>query len=223
MDMQLIASNKTALLLGATGLVGHEVLNQLLANSAYGHVTAPTRRPLHRQHKKLKNPIVDFSRMERSPELFRCNDVFICLGTTIKKAGSQEAFRTVDYDYIVRGAKLARRGGANQLFLVSSAGADSESRFFYNRVKGQTEEAVTAIDFWAIHVFRPGVLLGNRNERRLAETITGKLTGLIRSISPALLGNYNPTSADVLARRMVAAAQDFSPGVHFHGAEEMVD
>lgn len=221
-NMEIVASRKTALLLGATGLVGHQLLNGLLDHAAYSRVIAPTRRSLHRGHEKLENPLVNFDKLARYPELFRCQDVFIALGTTIKKAGSEEAFRRVDHDYIVEAARLARRGGANQCLLVSSAGADSESRFFYNRVKGQTEEAITRMDYWAIHVFRPGVLLGERTETRLAEKITGGITSLIRSISPGLLGDYNPTNVDVLARRMIEAAQAIRPGVTFHRAEELV-
>jgi uncharacterized protein YbjT (DUF2867 family) len=148
--------------------------------------------------------------------------MFIALGTTIKKAGSEEAFRRVDYEYVVTAARLARAGGANQCLAVSSAGANSESRFFYSRVKGETEEALSRIDFWALHLFRPGVLLGERAEVRLGERLAAGATRFIRNLSPDLLGDYNPTDADVLARKMIEAAQAISPGVHFHGARELV-
>lgn len=220
--MEIIASRKTALLLGATGLVGGELLDQLLGHQAYARVVAPTRRRLHRESKKLHNPQIKFDRMERHAADFRCHDVYIALGTTIKKAGSKEAFRRVDYDYIVRGAQLARAGGANQCLLISAAAADSESAFFYNRVKGETEEAVTNLDFWAIHVFRPGVLIGKRDELRIGEKVAAGVSTVLRQISPNLLGEYNPTRADVLAQRMIAAAQSFSPGVRFHRAQELL-
>ncbi|MCP9237295.1 NAD-dependent epimerase/dehydratase family protein [Lewinella sp. JB7] len=220
--MEIVASKKTALLLGATGLVGQHVLEGLLNHGAYRKVVAPTRRRLHRDHDKLENPLIDFSKLDRYADLFRCHDVFITLGTTIKKAGSEEAFRRVDHDYILQGARLAQARGANQCLLVSAAAADSESRFFYNRVKGETEEAITRIDFWAIHIFRPGVLVGDRDETRIGERVAAGITTLLRSISPGLLGDYNPTNADVLATRMIEAAQNISPGVHFHGARELV-
>ncbi|MBB4077534.1 uncharacterized protein YbjT (DUF2867 family) [Lewinella aquimaris] len=217
-----MASKKTALLLGASGLVGQHLLDKLLAHAAYQKVVAPTRRSLHRTHKKLENPLIDFNNLGRYPELFRCQDVFIALGTTIKKAGSEEAFRRVDHDYILNAAILAQKKGANQCLLVSAAAADSESRFFYNRVKGETEEDITRLDFWAIHIFRPGVLVGNREEARIGERVAAGITTLLRSISPALLGDYNPTNADTLAQRMIEAAQAISPGVHFHGARVLV-
>ncbi len=220
--MEIVASRKTALLLGATGLVGEQLLDRLLAHPAYARVIAPTRRPLHRQSKKLENPQIDFNRMERHRERFRCQDIFIALGTTIKKAGGEEAFRKVDYEYIVHAAQLAQANGANQCLLVSAASADSESSFFYNRVKGETEEAVTRLDYWSIHVFRPGVLVGERDETRLGERVAAGITTLLRKISPNLLGDYNPTNAVTLAAKMVEAAQVISPGVHFHGARELI-
>ncbi len=220
--MEIIASRKTALLLGATGLVGEQLLDRLLAHPAYAKVIAPTRRPLHRKSKKLENPQIDFNRMERHREWFRCQDIYIALGTTIKKAGSEEAFRKVDYEYIVRAAQLAQASGANQCLLISAAAADSESRFFYNRVKGETEEAITRLDFWSIHVFRPGVLVGERRETRIGERVAAGLTTLLRKISPSILGDYNPTQASTLADKMVEAAQVISSGVHFHGARELV-
>ncbi|NJB85714.1 uncharacterized protein YbjT (DUF2867 family) [Lewinella marina] len=220
--MEIIASRKTALLIGATGLVGGHLLEQLLDHSAYRRVIAPTRRRMAREHDKLDNPVVNFERLSRDPALFRCHDVYIALGTTIKKAGSPEAFRRVDYDYVVHTASLAQIHGANQCLVVSSAGANSESRFLYSRVKGEMEEAITRLDFWAIHLFRPGVLLGQRDELRIGEKLAAGLTTVVRQISPGLLGDYNPTEADVLARRMIEAAQAISPGVHFHGAEELL-
>ena len=220
--MEIVASRKTALLLGATGMVGRELLQQLLDHQAYRRIIAPTRRRLHQQHARLDNPLLNFDNLERYREAFRCQDIFIALGTTIKKAGSEEAFRRVDYEYVVHSARLARQSGANQCLVVSSAGANSESRFLYSRTKGEMEEAITALDFWSVHVFRPGVLVGDRDELRLGEKIAAGLTRAIRSLSPAVLGDYNPTDADALARSMIDAAQTIAPGVHFHGAAELV-
>ena len=220
--MEIVASRKTALLLGASGLVGTELLRQLLDHGAYRRIIAPTRRRLHLDHGKLDNPIVSFDRLDRFLELFRCQDVFIALGTTISKAGSEEAFRRVDYEYVVHAAELAQRAGANQVLVVSSAGANSDSRFLYSRTKGEMEEAITKLDFWSIHIFRPGVLVGKREELRLGEKLAAGLTKAIRSFSPTLLGDYNPTDVDVLAREMIDAAQTISPGIHFHGAAQLI-
>ncbi|WP_116127474.1 NAD-dependent epimerase/dehydratase family protein [Lewinella sp. IMCC34183] len=221
--MEIIASRKTALLLGATGLVGGKLLDRLLEHGAYRTVVAPTRRPLNIRHDKLDNPVIKFEQLDRKPTMFRCQDIYIALGTTIKKAGSADAFRRVDYEYVVHAAALAQRQGANQCLVVSSAGANSESRFLYSRTKGEMEEAVSRLDFWAVHLFRPGVLLGDREELRLGEKVAAGLTRLVRQVSPDILGDYNPTEADLLARRMIEAAQTISPGVHFHGAAELLE
>lgn len=221
--MQLTTSRKIALLFGATGLVGSALLDELLAHDAYIRVIAPTRRPMHRQHDKLENPVIDFDELEGYAGKLPCQDVFIALGTTIKKAGSKAAFRKVDFDYIVKGALVAKTGGATQCLLVSSSGADPDSRFFYTSVKGQTEEAVKDLGFWATHIFQPGVLVGDREEFRLGERIGIGISNLLRSISPQILGDYNPTKVRILAARMVAAAQGMQPGVRVHGALELLE
>ncbi len=221
--MQLTSSRKIALLFGATGLVGSALLDELLAHDAYIRVIAPTRRKLHKQHDKLENPLLNFDELEDYAGKLPCQDVFIALGTTISKAGSKAAFRKVDFDYIVKGALVAKAGGASQCLLVSSSGADQESRFFYPRVKGQTEEAVKGLGFWATHIFQPGVLVGDREEFRLGEKIGIGVSNLLRSISPSILGNYNPTKVKVLARKMVEAAQEMKAGVQVHRALELLE
>lgn len=221
--MELTKSSKTALLFGATGLVGNELLHQLLNEQAYSKVIAPTRRPHHLDDAKLENPIVDFGELEQYGGRWQCDDVYICLGTTIKQAGSKAAFRKVDFDYILKAAVVARAGGANQCMLVSSAGADPESLFFYTRVKGETEAAIKELEFWATHIFQPGTLVGKRSEFRLGERIGVGVSNLLRSISPSILGDYNPTEVDALARNMIAAARNVQGGVQFHRAGELLE
>lgn len=220
--MELIKSAKTALLFGATGLVGNELLHQLLNERAYSKVIAPTRRPHHLKDAKLENPVVDFLTLEQYGGEWPCEDVYICLGTTIKKAGSKAAFRRVDFDYIVKCAVVAKAGGANQCMLVSSVGADADSMFFYTRVKGETEEAVNALGFWATHIFQPGALVGNRDEFRLGEKVGIGITNMLRSISPSILGDYNPTEVEVLARKMIEAARSVEGGLTTHTASELL-
>lgn len=220
--MQLTSSRKIALLFGATGLVGTALLDELLAHDAYIRVIAPTRRKLHKYHDKLENPILNFDELEEYTGKLPCQDVFIALGTTIKKAGSRSAFRKVDFDYIVKGALVAKAGGASQCLLVSSSGANPESRIFYSRIKGQTEVAIKDLGFWATHIFQPGVLVGNRAEFRLGERIGVGISYLIRSISPTILGDYNPTKAVVLAQKMVESAQGMEAGVRVYGASELL-
>ena len=221
--MELTKSSKTALLFGATGLTGNELLHQLLNEPAYSRVIAPTRRPHHLKDAKLDNPILDFATLEQYGGKWPCHDVYICLGTTIKKAGSKAAFRRVDFDYILKAAIVAKAGGANQCMLVSSAGADPDSLFFYTRVKGETEAAVRELGFWATHIFRPGALVGNRSEFRLGEKIGIGLSNALRSISPGILGKYNPTEVDVLARKMIGAGRGVKSGTFVYGAEDLLD
>ena len=128
----------TALLLGATGLVGGHVLDLLLADPAYRRVTVLGRRPVARMDSKLDQRTADFDRLGDHAISFAVDDVFCCLGTTIAQAGSQEAFRRVDHDYVVSAARLAAEHGARRFLLVTAAGANARSRIFYNRVKGES-------------------------------------------------------------------------------------
>jgi uncharacterized protein YbjT (DUF2867 family) len=214
-------TTKTALLFGATGLVGTQLLKQLLAHPAYGRVIAPGRHQPDLTHEKLDAPILDFNRLPLATDELKADDVFIALGTTIKRAGSQEAFRKVDFDFIVNAARTAKAGGAERCLLVSSAGADPDSRIFYSKVKGETEEAVKNIGFAATDIFRPGALVGEREEFRLGEKIGIGVSTFLRGISPAILGKYNPTDADVLAGHMIAAAREGVSGYRLHEAQEL--
>ncbi len=214
--MKINKTNKTALLFGATGLVGRHLLDFLLLHGAYSRVKAFTRRPLELEHPKLETHIIDFDRPESFRSLLRGQDLFISLGTTIAKAGSQETFRKVDYDYPLQIAQAALANGVNQLLLVSSVGADPDSLFFYSRVKGELEEAVKKLDFWAVHIFQPSVLLGQRNENRWGEELAGKIGKVLDRISGGLLTRYRPIEADYVAKAMVHAAQGLEPGVHVY-------
>ena len=164
-------AGRTALLLGATGLVGGHVLDLLLASPRYSRVRVLGRRRLARTDAKLDSQEIDFDRLARHAELFRVDDVFCCLGTTIAKAGSQEAFRRVDLSYVVEAASLASEAGAEQFLVVSAVGADPDSRVFYNRVKGEMEAGVKRLPFRAVWILRPSLLLGEREEFRLGEKV----------------------------------------------------
>jgi uncharacterized protein YbjT (DUF2867 family) len=200
--------NRTALLVGATGLVGSFLLRRLVESDAYARVSVWVRRKLDQVHPKIRCEVVNFERLhERGVE---AEDVFCCLGTTIKKAGSQAAFRQVDYDYPVALAIAAAGGGARRLLVVSALGANPDSRIFYNRVKGEMEIAVRAAGVPATIFFRPSLLSGPRAEVRRGERIgeaIGKLLG-------PLLGKYRPIHADLVAAAMLKAAlQERASGI----------
>src|SRR5215217_800251 len=155
------------MLVGATGLVGGSVLRQALGDTRVTRIVAPARRQLP-PHPKLENPLVDFERLPGDAPWWSVDGVICTLGTTIRKAGSQDAFRRVDHDYPLAVAQLARQHGARAFALNSATGADLRSRFFYNRVKGEVEEALRGVGFPSLTILRPALIGGNRDEVRPA-------------------------------------------------------
>lgn len=210
---------KSALIAGATGLVGGELLQILLNRPEYGRVVALVRRSLPLEHPKLEQRVVDFDRLADHAGAFAVDDVYCCLGTTIKKAGSQAAQRRVDYEYPLAMANLAKAQGARRYLLVSSAGADAKSAFFYMRLKGEVEAAVSAAGVPEVHIFRPSLLLGHRQEMRIGERIATALSPLYGPLMPA---SSRPIQArDVGLAMVVSAAGPESPGVHIHPNQEV--
>ncbi|OEF97380.1 oxidoreductase [Desulfuribacillus alkaliarsenatis] len=173
---------KKALILGATGLVGNELLKILLNSSEYGMVIAIVRRPLTINHPKLREIVSDFENLEAEKDYFAVDDVFCCLGTTIKKAKTQEKMYKIDVEYPLEIARLAELCGAKHFLLVSSMNANPNSRIFYSRIKGQLEELLQRIPYERISILRPSLLLGNRKEHRFGEELATKLYKAINII-----------------------------------------
>jgi len=188
---------------GASGLVGGLLLRQLLDSPEYDRVIALGRRPLDLAHPKLAQVGVDFAALDQVTADLHCDDAFCCLGTTIKQAGSPEAFRAVDHVAVLAFAWAARRNGAERFFVVSALGANARSRVFYNRVKGETEEALEVIDFPTLAIFRPSLLLGRRNETRLGERVGEVIMWLAEPLLLGRLRQYRAIQAEVVARAMV--------------------
>ena len=212
--------HRTALIAGATGLVGGHCLGLLLDGGYYERVVALTRRPLALRHPRLAESVVDFENLEEA-DPFPAADVFCALGTTIRQAGSQAAFRRVDFDYSKMIAERSVAAGAGQFLLVSSVGADVKSRNFYLRVKGELEQAVCALPFEAIHIFRPGVLMGERPQRRAGEAVG---IAVARAAQFALVGawrRYRPIGAEAVAKAMAAAAKEGRAGRHVYHFDEI--
>lgn len=200
-----------ALLVGATGLVGGFVLARLLAHPEYSSVEIWVRRELPLRDSKLIQKVVDFSNLPL--QQVHADHVFCCLGTTIRKAGSEAAFREVDHDYPLALARLARSGGSRKFLMVSALGADAASSVFYNRVKGEVENAITALDLPAIWFFRPSLLLGPRQENRPGERIGAVIGKLIAPLLVGGLRKYRPIHVDTVAAAMVyAATHNVAPG-----------
>jgi uncharacterized protein YbjT (DUF2867 family) len=200
---------RTALVAGASGLVGGLVLDGLLESPLYREVCSLGRRPLPKQHPKLTQRTVDFARLE-GEALPAADDAFCCLGTTIKKAGSQEAFRAVDHDAVLAFAQAARKAGAKRFLLVSALGADAGSRIFYNRVKGETEEDLKKVGFESLVFLRPSLLLGNRVESRPGERAAIVATKLLGPLLRPFSGR--PIEAKTVARAMLALAKSTAGG-----------
>jgi len=202
---------KSALIAGATGLVGGYVLRRLLAHPSYARVEILVRRELPVRDPKLTQRIVEFARLGDGAPGVAPDDVFCCLGTTIRKAGSEEAFRRVDYDYPLALARLAKAVGAGKFLMVSALGADPKSAVFYNRVKGEVEQEIAAVGLPAAYFFRPSLLLGPRAESRRGEKIAIAVGKLIAPLLICGLRKYRPIHADSVAAAMIYVANHHVP------------
>lgn len=202
---------KSILVCGATGLVGHECVELLLRDESFSRVVTLSRRPIHigpagtAHPEKLEQHIVDFDDLDSSAELFRVDQVLCAFGTTIKKAGTRERFHQVDFEYPYKAASLGAAQGAQHFLLVSAMGADTGSRVFYSRVKGELEDAVSSLSYRSLTIIRPSLLLGERQEFRFAEEIGKRLAFLFPD-------KYKPVTAKAVAAALVAAAKADRPG-----------
>lgn len=216
-----MTETKTALLVGASGLVGGYCINFLLEEPAYSRITILVRKPLPITHEKLVQHVVDFNELETLSECLAVDDVYCCLGTTIKKAGSQDAFRKVDFDYPIKIAALSQHCGANQFLIVTSMGANPHSGVFYSRVKGEVEEAIRKIAFSTIHIFRPSLLLGNRAERRSGEKASAFIMSGLKFAFAGPLKKYRAIEARDVAKAMVRIAQKELAGVNIFESDRI--
>lgn len=208
---------KSLLLVGATGLVGQSVLAQALADPRIEKLIAPTRRPLA-PHPKLVNPLADFDALPADAPWWAVDGVICTLGTTIKKAGSQAAFRRVDHAYPLAVATLARRHGATSFALASSVGASATSRAFYLRTKGETERDLAALDFPSLTILRPSFIGGERAERRPSEALALRL---LTPLSFLLPRRYRIVPAERIAQKLLASALAGNPGTHVVESESI--
>lgn len=198
----------TAILAGATGVVGGECLRLLLASPHYARVIVVSRRALDDTgpRGKLRQVVVDFDRLDEVRARLRGDHVFCALGTTIRKAGSQAEFRKVDYEYPLRLAELTLGNGASHFSLVSALGASRSSPFFYSRVKGETEHGLRAMGWPSLAIMRPSVIAGERAESRPLEQLSERLLRL----APA---TWRPVAASDIAAAMIVTALREPPGV----------
>ena len=190
-----------SLVAGATGLVGSHVLKQLALVEE--RPIALLRRTPNDLPDNVKAIEVDFDELLASGDLPQCDHLYLCLGTTIKTAGSQAAFRNVDFNYCLGIAQMAAKSGASVISLVSSVGADANSKNFYLRTKGQLEEAIKLLNFSSINIYRPGLLIGDRQEKRSAEKVGQLLSKVFDPFLIRGLSRYRSIEAALLANTMI--------------------
>lgn len=205
---------KTALIIGSTGLIGFKLLELLLESDEYPSVITFVKRDSGIQHPKLKQYIIDFDKPETYRELVVGDDFFCTIGTTIKKAGSQEAFRKVDFEYPKHFAAIAQQNKVKQFLIVSSLGADAASSNFYLRTKGEIQDFLKGCLFESVSVFQPSLLLGNRKEFRLGEKIGAFFMKLFSFIFIGNLKKYKPIQSEAVAKAMFIIAQKNYKGFH---------
>jgi uncharacterized protein YbjT (DUF2867 family) len=207
-------ASRSVLLAGATGLVGGEVLKQLEADSTVARIVIIGRRPAPSASPRIVARVVDFDRLDDQAELFAVDQIICALGTTMRQAGSKEAFRRVDLEYPLKLARLGLPHGARHFLLVSALGASADSRVFYNRVKGELEDSLRTMPYRSVTIVRPSLLLGKRQDFRLIERI-----GMV--LGEVIPGRYRPVKARDVARALVAAAREDVPGLHIIESEDI--
>jgi len=202
----------TSIIAGSTGLIGGNVI-KVLSSKKQGTI-ALTRRAIPNLPPNITEMVIDFDAFEKNGSLPSCNNVFICLGTTIKTAGSKENFRKVDIDYCLSIARKAKESGAETLSLISSIGANSSSKNFYLKTKGELEESIQSLGFSTINIFRPSFLVGERSEKRLAEKIAINLAKVMNLFLIGTASKYRSVKAESLAKTMVLRL-DSKPGINY--------
>lgn len=202
--------------LGATGLVGRKVLDLLASDPAFGRVVAIARRKFaEAMAPRVEAQVVDLEHLEGRQDLFRVDQVICAFGTTVKAVGGSKArFRDIDYGIPLAAARLALQEGARHFLLVSALGADPQSRIFYNRVKGELEDALRTLGFRSITIVRPSLLLGDRQEFRLGEEVAKRFAWLVP-------GKYRPIAAHDVALALVRSAKADVPGLHILESDEI--
>jgi uncharacterized protein YbjT (DUF2867 family) len=218
-----IMQGQTAVLIGATGLIGGQLLQFLLDDTVFSEVRILVRRPVSFSHPKLVVRTVSFDDYHNLKQMMGSgHSIFCCVGTTQKKVkGDKEAYRKVDYNIPVNTAHAAIENGFKNFLLVSSIGANKDSGNFYLQLKGSVEEAISKLPFESIHFFRPSLLLGNRQEFRAGEKIAQVSMKLFSSLFLGAFRKYKPIQGAEVAKAMVEAAKDPEKGTRIHEYDEM--
>jgi len=208
---------KTAVIAGATGAVGQKLLPLLLAAPDYARLKVLVRRPLPEEQSQSRLEVLqtDFSQPEALGEQLAADDVYCCLGTTQRQAG-RAGLAEVDHQYVVNLARACRAQGAQQFLVVSAVGASEHSPSWYSRVKGRMEKDVSALGYASVHILRPSLLLGERQDKRPAEDLAQKLSPLLRPLFAGPLARYRPVPTEDVAGAMLQLSRRPYAGVEIH-------
>lgn len=209
---------KTAIIIGASGLVGKELSIQLLNNEAYSEVHVLVRKELDLKNVKLFQHVIDFDNINRYSNLIKGDDAFCCLGTTMKIAGSKEAFYKVDYEYVNNFARLAFQNGIKNFAMVSSMGANANSSVYYSKVKGEIEKAIIAYRFNATFICRPSMLIGERQDKRIGEEIGILVSNAFDFLIP---NKYKSITGKQVAKAMMTLVSQGGLGVHIIESDKL--
>jgi uncharacterized protein YbjT (DUF2867 family) len=210
-----------AIIVGASGLIGNHLLNLLIANQSYTNITVLVRKKLTIEHPKLIQKIVDFDKLYDYKELFIADVLFCTLGTTINKAGSKEAFMKVDYEYPFELAKICKETNIKQFHIVTALGANSTSSVFYNQVKGRVEEAIKQLSLNNFSIYRPSMLLGNRDELRIGEKIGQVIMSVCSFLFIGPLKKYKAIKGSTVAHAMMHQALLNKSGLYIFESDEI--
>lgn len=208
------------IIIGASGATGKQLIQKLINSTEITAIISWGRSPLHMEHPKLKSEIIDFDSMEKYGGSIDAAIAFSCLGTTLKAAGTKERQWKIDYEYQLRFAKLCHENGVNSFVLVSALGADSHSKIFYSRMKGELEDAIKKIHFESILIFQPSLLIRPNTDRK-GEKISASVLHFITGLG--LFKNYKPIKTEALAEAMVKASLSNPHGVHIFRGKEIFE
>jgi uncharacterized protein YbjT (DUF2867 family) len=210
---------KSALVVGATGLVGASLVNMLLEAPEYEKVIVWVRKSTGIKNKKLQEKIIDFESLVTYNFDGKINHVFCCLGTTIKKAKTKEAFKKVDLEYVVSLARKAKEKDVSQFLVISAMGADIKSGVFYNKVKGQMEDELNNLGLRGLKIFRPSLLLGDRTEFRFGEKAAEVVAKCIPFVFKGGFKKYKPVYGDTVAKAMYKVSIEEKAGFEAFNSE----
>jgi uncharacterized protein YbjT (DUF2867 family) len=214
---------KKAIVFGATGFIGSHLVQELLSNPDYDQVVAVVRKKLNLEHSKLKVLIGNLQTLPNLKGSIVADDVFIALGTTRKLTPDRSQYYQIDHDYPLLAAKIAKENGAKAVFLVSAVGANANSKVFYVKTKGEVERDITALNYPYTHIFRPSMILGNRQEDRPMERVYIKIWNAINPLLFAKLNIYRGLKGEDIAKAMNRAAKQSKEKMKIYHWQEMHD